>query len=96
MNSKERAYLRGLASTEDTILFIGKGGITESVVAETNAALEARELVKGKVQEASPLTPKEACEKLAEACAAEPVQVIGGKFVLYRRRKKDPKIEFPK
>ena len=29
---------------------------------------------------------------LAEACGAEPVQAIGSKFVLYRRRRKNPGI----
>ena len=86
MTSKERARLRGLASTEPTILQIGKGGITESVIASVNTALAARELVKGKVLESSMLTAREACEQLAEACVAEPVQSIGTKFVLYRKK----------
>ena len=86
MTSKERARLRGLASTEDTILQIEKGGITESVIASVNTALSARELVKGKVLESSMLTAREACDMLAEACGAEPVQTIGTKFVLYRKK----------
>ena len=92
MTSKQRAQLRGLASTEDTIVIVGKGGITENVVAQTSDALKARELVKGKVLESSLLTAKEACDALADACGAEGVQHIGNKFVLFKRNEKEPKI----
>ena len=87
MTSKERAALRARASTEDTIIQVGKSGITPAVVASVEAALAARELIKGKVLESSMLTAREACQELAEACGAEPVQAIGTKFVLYRKKK---------
>ncbi len=96
ITSKQRAQLRGLAMAEDTIIQIGKGGITDSVVASVSAALKARELVKGKVLENSMLSAREACDALSEACKAEPVQVIGTKFVLYKRNEKEPKIELVK
>ncbi|MBQ4652128.1 MAG: YhbY family RNA-binding protein [Oscillospiraceae bacterium] len=92
ITSKQRAQLRGLAMSEDTIIQIGKGGITDSVIASVNDALRARELVKGKVLENSMLTAREACDALSEACKAEQVQVIGTKFVLYKRNDKEPKI----
>jgi len=93
LTGKQRAQLRSLAATEETILQIGKGGITANVVAQLNSALEARELVKGRVLENALLTPRAACDELAEACGAEPVQVIGSRFVLYRRSRKEPRIE---
>ena len=96
LTSKQRAQLRSLASTADTILMVGKGGITENVIAQTTDALKARELVKGKVLESSLLSAREACEALSEACRAEQVQVIGNKFVLYKRNESDPKIELVK
>ena len=96
ITTKQRAQLRGLAATEDTILHIGKGGITENVITQCRDALAARELVKGKVQENSMLTAREACDQLAEACGAEPVQVIGSKFVLFKRNPQNPKIELVK
>lgn len=92
ITSKQRAQLRGLAMNEDTIIQVGKGGINDNLVESVNAALKARELVKGKVLENSMLTAREACEALCEACKAEPVQVIGTKFVLYKRNDKEPKI----
>jgi len=92
LTSKQRAQLRGMAMSIDTIIQIGKGGITESVVDSVSAALKARELVKGKVLENSMLTAREACDELCEKCRAEGVQVIGTKFVLYKRNEKEPKI----
>jgi RNA-binding protein len=92
ITSKQRAQLRGLAMNEDTIIRIGKGGITDSVVDSVNAALKARELIKGKVLESSMLTAREACQALCDSCKAEPVQVIGTKFVIYKRNEKEPKI----
>ncbi len=85
MTSKERARLKGLAANEDTIVQVGKGGITDSVIASVNTALSARELVKGRVLESSLLSSREACESLASACGAEPVQAIGNCFVLYKK-----------
>ncbi len=92
ITSKQRAQLRGLAMNLDTIVQVGKGGVTEAVIDSVSSALKARELIKGKVLENSMLTAREACDALAEACKAEPVQVIGTKFVLYKRNEKEPKI----
>lgn len=96
LTSKQRAYLRGLAAAEDTIVIIGKGGITENIVIQMNDALKARELVKGRALENSLLTAREAADALSETCRAEVVQVIGSKFVLYKRNEQKPKIELPK
>ena len=93
LTSKQRAHLRSLAAGEDTIVHIGKGGITDNVTAQVKSALLARELIKGRVLENSMLTAREACDILSEACGAEQVQVIGSKFVLYKRNPKEPKIK---
>lgn len=92
ITSKQRAQLRGLAMQQDTIIQVGKGGVTEAVIDSVSAALKARELVKGRVLENSMLTAREACDALAQACRAEQVQVIGTKFVLYKRNEKESKI----
>ena len=96
LTSKQRAQLRGLAAAEDTIIQVGKGGVNDNLIASVEAALKARELVKGRVLENSMLTAREACDALAEACQAEQVQVIGTKFVLYKRNDKEPKIQLVK
>ena len=96
LTSKQRAYLRGLAAKEDTILQIGKDGITENTAIALSDALKARERVKARVLENSMLTAREAADTLAARCRAEQVQVIGSKFVLYKRNETDPRIELPK
>ena len=93
LTSKQRAQLRGMAASLDTIVIVGKGGITENVIEQVRDALKARELIKGKVLENSLLSAREACDMLAEACKAESVQSIGSKFVLYKRNETEPKIE---
>lgn len=96
LTSKQRALLRGLASKDSVIVTIGKSGITDNTVSEMNNALKARELVKGRVLETSLITSKEACEALASSCKADPVQVIGNVFVLFRRNPQEPKIDLKK
>ena len=99
LTSKQRAQLRGLAATEDTIVHIGKGGITDNIITQMSDALKARELVKGRVLENSLLTAREACDELSALTRSEQVQVIGTKFVLYRpshKKDKKDKIVLPK
>jgi len=96
LTGKQRAYLRGLANGEDTILYIGKGGINENIVTQASDALLARELIKCRVLENAPLTPREACDELCEKTGAEPVQVIGSRFSIYKPKPKDPVIKLPK
>ena len=96
ITTKQRAQLRGLAMAEDTIIQLCKDLITDSVIASVSAALQARELVKGNVLEDSILNAREAGDALSEACKAEQVQVIGTKFVLFKRNPNDPKIELVK
>ena len=85
LTSKQRAQLRGIANSIDTILIVGKDGIGENLIKQANDALEAREIIKGRVLENSMLSPREAAEELAPLTRSEVVQVIGTKFVLYRQ-----------
>ncbi len=84
LTSKQRAQLRGIASTLDTIVYVGKDGIGDNLIKQVDDALQARELIKGKVLENSMYTAREAAEELAQHSRSEVVQVIGNKFVLYR------------
>ena len=84
LTSKERAELRSQATSLDTTLMVGKGGVTEAVIAEADNQLTARELVKGKVLEGAMMTPREVCDEICEATGADGVAVIGTKFVIYR------------
>ncbi len=92
LTSKQRAQLRGLANGIDTILQIGKEGIGENLVKQAGDALEARELIKGKVLDNNiNYDARTAAEELAKATRSEVVQVIGTKFVLYRESHSKPK-----
>ncbi len=84
MTSKQRSYLKSLAVNYDTIFQIGKGGITDELCNQLLNALNARELIKIKTLETSPLSAKEAGEQIAGAIGCEVVQVIGTKIVLFR------------
>ena len=96
MTSKQRAYLRGLANDYEPIVHVGKGGLSDALIKQADDALEARELIKGRVLETAPQTAREAADAVAEAVAAETVQVIGRTFVLYRRRAEEPTIVLPR
>lgn len=96
ITSKQRAFLRSLANPLDTILMIGKDGMSEDIIKQADSALTARELIKGKVLETAGITARQAADELAAPLSAEVIQVIGGKFVLYRRNQKEPKITLPK
>ncbi len=92
LTSKQRAYLRGLGNTLEPIFLIGKGGVTEIMIEEINTVLEARELIKLKILNNSLEEPREAAQVIAERLEADVVQVIGGKFILYRESQENPQI----
>lgn len=85
MTGKERAAFRAQANSLEPLFQIGKGGMSEALIKQTDDALRARELIKVKVLlESSPETPRQVADALAEATKADVIQVIGGVIVLYR------------
>ena len=85
MTGKERAAFRAAANHLEPLFQIGKGGLSDALIKQTDDALRARELIKVKVLlESSPITPRETADELAKATGAEVIQVIGGVIVLYR------------
>lgn len=85
MTGKERAAFRAQANHLEPLFQVGKGGMSEALIKQTDDALRARELIKVKVLlESSPITPRETADELAKATGAEVIQVIGGVIVLYR------------
>ena len=93
LTSKQRAQLRAMANPIDTVLMVGKGGFSEQLYKTADEAITARELIKGKVLEACEYSAREAADTIAGELGADVVQVIGSKFILYRKNKKDPKIK---
>lgn len=90
LTSKQRAHLRSIAQGYSAIFFVGKQGIGEELIKQLDDVLNARELIKVGVQENCDYTAREAADEIAAQLNADVVQVIGRKFVLWRRSK-DPK-----
>jgi RNA-binding protein len=93
LNAKQRAVLRGMANTLTPVLYIGKEGISDHTIKEAYDVLQARELIKCSVLQNAPLPAREAAEELSRRTGASIVQVIGKRFVIYRRNEKETKIE---
>ncbi len=85
MTGKERAAFRAQANSLEPLFQIGKGGMSDAFLKQTDDALKARELIKVKVLlESSPIKPREVADEIAKSLGAEVIQVIGGVIVLYR------------
>ena len=93
LTSKQRAQLRGMANQMESILTVGKGGMSEQLVKQAADALLKRELIKGNVLETCEFTAREAAELIANETGAEVVCAIGNRFVLYKPHPKKPVIE---
>lgn len=93
LTSKQRAYLRSIAQSYDTIFQIGKGGISDNLIMQVNDALRKRELIKLRVLDNCELSSREAADAIAEQVKADVVQVIGTRFVLFKRNPQDPVID---
>lgn len=96
MTSKQRAYLRSLASTMDPIFQIGKSSVTPEITSAIAEALDARELIKIHVLKNCMDDGRSIAEVLADRTQSEVVQVIGKKITLYKPSKDNPKIILPK
>ena len=84
MTGKQRASFRAKANTLEPLFQLGKGGMSDAIIAQVDDALRARELIKIKVLlESTPITPREAADILSEATNSLVIQVMGGVIVLY-------------
>lgn len=95
LTSKQRQFLKGLAHPLSPIVRVGKGGVTDSVVAETKKSLDSHELIKVRIDVEDSHERKAAAEKLAEATDAHLAATIGKIAVLYREREEEPEIKLP-
>ncbi|MBQ7227859.1 MAG: YhbY family RNA-binding protein [Clostridia bacterium] len=89
MDSKQRAKLKGIASTQPAIFQIGKGEISENMLAGLDSALTARELIKISVLKNCDYEAEDLMRVLEMKLHAEAVCKIGNKIVLYRYSKKE-------
>jgi RNA-binding protein len=95
LSGKQRRHLRGLGHHLDAVVQVGKDGLDEGVVGALDAALEQHELIKVRLLDSVGADRHGVSEALAEASTSELVQVLGRTLLLYRARKKDPKIVLP-
>jgi RNA-binding protein len=95
LTGKQKRYLRGLGHDLKPVVMIGKSEITDTLLKETDAALEHHELIKIKLLESSMTDRKEAAAELAETVHADIAQILGRTFLLYRKSR-EPKITLPK
>lgn len=95
MTSKQRAYLKSLASNLDPIFQVGKSSLTPEFTEAVGEAFNTRELLKIAVLKNCFDEPKEIAEMIAERTHSEVVQVIGKKIVLYKENKDNKKIILP-
>ena len=96
MTSKQRAYLKSLASVIDPVLQIGKSSLTPEYIEAVREAFNTRELLKINVLKNCLDDPKEMAQIIADRSGSQVVQVIGRKIVLYKPDKDKPKIILPK
>lgn len=82
MDKRRIRELRAKAQSLKPTVFVGKDGITESVVRELSLQLEKFKLVKVKLQPSSEMDRDEAGKRLADATGATLVEVRGRTAVL--------------
>ena len=85
LTKKQVKQLRAIANQLNPLLYIGKNDLTDAAVKQASETMDSHELLKVAVQDGSGLTAKEAADKLAGQIGAQVVQVIGNRFVLYRK-----------
>lgn len=92
LTSKQRAKLRAMSHDLQPIIHVGKAGVTDNIITQADDALTPHELIKGTVQQNSPINAADALTEIAQKTGAQPVASSGRKFVLYRKRPKDSQI----
>jgi len=95
LTGKQRRYLRGLGHSLEPVLQVGKGGVTPSVVAATDEALRAHELIKIRRGTECPSDREALGGALVSATGAELVQSLGRTLLLYRPHPDEPRIRVP-
>lgn len=95
LTSKQRQFLRGLAHPLSPVVHVGKGGVTDALIAETRKSLHSHELIKVRIAIDESAERKEVAQRLAAATDAQLAGTIGKVAILYRERDEDPEIKLP-
>lgn len=94
LSGKDRSYLRSIGNNLDPVIQIGKNNIDEAVILQISDAIAAKELIKITILKNSILTAREAQDYVCDKIGADPVQVIGNKFIIFKKADKDSKFNF--
>jgi len=95
LTGKQRQYLKGLAHPLAPIVRVGKGGVTDAVIAETKKSLDSHELIKVRIDVDESAERKSLAGQLATAADAQLAGTIGKIAILYRERDEEPEIRLP-
>lgn len=96
MTSKQRAYLKSLASKLNPVFQVGKSSLTPELTEAIRESFHNSELVKIAVLKNCGDDPREIAEMVAERTRSQLVQIIGKRFVLYKPDRDKPKIVLPR
>ncbi|UOF92860.1 ribosome assembly RNA-binding protein YhbY [Fodinisporobacter ferrooxydans] len=96
LTGKQKRYLRSMAHHLTPIFQVGKGGVSENMLEQLDAALEANELIKISILQNCEEDKDTVAAELAEGTEAELVQLIGKTVVLYRESEERKQIELPR
>ncbi len=94
LTQEQKRFLAGLAHSIDPVVLIGKNGLTDAVLKETDAALKSHELIKIRVASGEKEDRQAILESVCKQLTAHPVKLVGKILVVYRRAEK-PKIVLP-
>lgn len=96
LTAKQRQYLKGLAHELSPVVRVGKGRVSETVIAETKVSLNAHELIKVRIDAEESEARRMLAEQLAAAADADLAAIIGKTAILYRARDEKPSIKLPR
>ncbi len=94
LTSQQIRYLRGLTHHLQPVVMVGDKGLSETVMAEIESALDHHELVKIRLRTDRD-SRKAWIRQINEACGAEKVHIIGQVACFFRRNSKQPVIALP-
>lgn len=96
LSSRQVQHLRGLAHALEPVIYVGKEGVSDAVVAQADEAIVRHELVKVRLPQVEKEQRKEMARALAAAIPAHLVGELGRIVILYRRHPEKPRVELPK
>lgn len=98
LNGKQTRFLRGLGHHLSPTVYIGKEGVSDSVIASTHETIMVHELIKVKMQNTCSTDRNDVADILREKTGAVVAQILGKTILLFKENKKlkvDKKIKLP-